>query len=63
MIWFCNIEEMIRTCRNYDFDDFVVVGWWNAHVYLTTLRCGLSVYIVKALEFIYLVLVHLSQLF
>jgi len=46
-----------------EFYDSIVLGQWNAHVYSTTLICDLSVYIVEALEFDYLVLVQLFQLF
>jgi hypothetical protein len=45
------------------FYDFVIVGRWNAHVYSTALICDLSVYIVDALEFIYLVLVNCFNCF
>jgi len=57
ILWKSDKER--RTCN---FDDFVEVGWWNTHVYSTTLIRDLSVYIIEALEFIYLVLVQLSQL-
>ena len=46
-----------------DFYDFVAFSRWNAHVYSTALICDLSVYIVEALELVYLVLIQLSQLF
>jgi hypothetical protein len=55
--------KVIKRDKLCDFDDFVVVGRWNAHVYSTALICDLSVYIVEALEFVYLVLVQLPQLF
>jgi len=71
LTWFCFENDLVLQYRRndtnlsklYDFDDFVVVGRGNAHVYPTTLICDLSVYIVEALEFVYLVLVQLFQLF
>ena len=54
---------MIKRDELCDFDDIVVVGQWNAHVYSTSFIYDLSVYIVEALEFVYVVLVQLSQLF
>jgi len=47
---FGNVTKRDELC---DFDDFVVVCRWNAHVYSTTLICDLSVCIVEALEFVY----------
>ena len=64
LLWKWNsFGKVIKRDELYDFDDFVVVCRWNAHVYSTTLICDLSVYIVEALEFVYLDLVQLSQLF
>jgi len=49
MEFFWKSDKERRTC---DFDNFVEVGQWNAHVYSTALICDLSVYIVEALDLV-----------
>ena len=44
-----------------EFYDSIVFSRWNAHVYSTALICGLSVYIVEALDLVYLVLQYERQ--
>jgi len=39
-----------------EFYNSIVFSRWNAHVYSTSLICGLGVYIVEALDLVYLVL-------
>jgi hypothetical protein len=55
--------KMLKRDEFVLFYDSVVISRWNAHVYSNVLICGLGVYIVEALDLVYLVLVHLSQLF
>jgi hypothetical protein len=47
----------------WEFHDFVVFNQWNAIVFPTELICGLEVYLVEALNLVYLVLVQKLQLF
>jgi hypothetical protein len=41
-----------------EFYDFVVFSRWKVNVYSTALICGLEVYLVEALNLVYLVLVQ-----
>jgi hypothetical protein len=50
---------MIKWDELSDFHEFVVIGRWNAKVSSTALICGLEVYLVEALELVYLVLAQL----
>ena len=51
--WFC---KMIPWDELGEFYDSIVFSRWNTHVYSTALICGLGVYIVEALDLVYLVL-------
>ena len=68
LTWFCFENELVLQYERNDTDyvffyDSLVISRWNAHVYSTTLICGLGVYVVEAFDLVCLVLIYLFQLF
>jgi hypothetical protein len=55
--------KMIKRDELRDFHDFVVFSRWNVTVCSTALICDLEVYLVEALDLVYLILVQSFQLF
>jgi len=56
-------KKMIKRDELCDSHVFVVFSRWDVHAYSTALICDLSVCLVEALEFVYLVLVNCLNCF